>query len=170
MKQIYKYFFLLLIGVFSDVACHAQKGFHMVDKSIKLDKYQKVVKDTVCNDCVYDNSKGYVPTVYWWVEYNYGEPPPDDLELVKSYLTHGFPDTIRGWVVKDTLHWAATGDCAFISMDLIQTCINKINSKLPVYIETMTINIPGCGGKEQFSIKIYTTDEEVKRRRNEISK
>lgn len=156
---------LLLCAVF----CQGQRGYQFVDKSMSLDKYQRVVKDTVCNTCVYENDKGYVPTVYYWVEYYYGEPPPEYMELVKSFLTHGFPDTIRGWIVKDTLQMSFGGDCAYLCMDLIQTCTNKINSLLPVYVERMAISIPGCGGsKEEFSIRIWTTDEEVKRRTSAI--
>lgn len=117
-----------------------------------------------------DFHDGSTPGMYYVVKYDYGQGPPEFLELVKSFLTHGFPDTIRGWIVAQNELINTSGDCAFLCMDLTQTCTNKINSKLPIYVERMDVNL-GCnskpdeyGNSDKFSIEIYSTKEEMERR------
>jgi hypothetical protein len=158
---------ILTIILFS-WAVTAQKGTTYVRvgyKSLVGNEFEKIVGKKYI-----DWKDGTVAGKYYIVEYDYGEPPPDYIELTRSYLTHGFPDTIRGWVVSDTGRLSISGDCFYESFDLIERCINKVNSRLPMYIERMSISIPGCSGNSEFSIKIRTTEEEYKRRDAEILK
>ena len=154
---------LLLLVMLLPLVVSAQHGYMFASKDYGVGKYEKIIKDTLCQDCVSDKN-GFVPTIYSWVEYDYGEAHPMYFDLVRSYLTHSFPDTIRGWVVTIKPGIEYNGDCYYGEFDLTSTCINKINSFLPFYVERMSISIPGCNEEEQFSIRIWITKEEMKRR------
>jgi len=91
---------ILILLLFS-IACNGQKGisYSSVDfTSLFTNKYEKIIgiKWVDFNDCSQ-------PGLYYVIKYDYGETPPEYMELVRSYFTKGFPDTIRGWEVKDSL-------------------------------------------------------------------
>lgn len=149
---------MIAVALFLSLTAIGQKGVTYVRvgyKSLVDKKFEKIVgKEWV------DFKDGSNPGMYYKVEYDYGEPPPHYHELVKSFYNHGFPDTIRGWVVDKQKEFNMDGDYPFLSFDLIQTCTNKINSHLDVYVETMSIDM----GPNGFNIRIFCRDEEMERR------
>ena len=151
---------IFILSIFLCVPAISQSGYSWIAIGSKLDEYTKIVKDSICNTCVGDGNGNDIPTLYHWCYYNYGEIPPEHIELTKSFLAGKRIDTIRGWRVEFIKRLEMSGDSYFSSWDVKETCLNKINSLLPLYYETFSIS-DGYGG---FNISIDVSKEEANRR------
>lgn len=87
---------ILLLFIFN--SCQCQKGITYVlvgYENLVDSAYEKIL----CQEYV-DFKDGSKPGMYNVVEYDYGEPPPDQFEIAKSFLTN--ESICRGWEIKFT--------------------------------------------------------------------
>jgi hypothetical protein len=87
---------LLLAACMSGNGQRVTYGFVQIGDEIS--GHERIIKDTICGDCVFDYKKGNIPTKYHWVEYRIFEPP-GYFEIMKWYWTK-FPKTYNGWAIE----------------------------------------------------------------------
>lgn len=122
-----KYLIVILI-LLACAVTHAQKGITYWLDSSGAKPYEKITGKRVWT---YSGSHSHGgkeiqdSAWYWEVEYDYGEPPPEHWELVRSYLNGKLVDTIRQWRVEMKLTFSASGDWAMGAYDVISDRLYK---------------------------------------------
>lgn len=143
-------YIILIILLASAWSVRGQAYYQMVQAGSELDKYEKYVKDTLCLNCVFDSKTNkYIPTVYWWVEVNYGFPPPDSEEVLRYILGCG-GSTIKGWKLKTkedaNIHGWTEGVYLYT--------ITATNLNAPFYSKTYEYELLYSYGHQDYDLKI----------------
>ena len=148
MRQLILLLLLLLLIVFN---CRSQKGVTNVRvgyENLVNPRYERIIgqKWIECDSCG-------EPGMYYIVEYDYGEPPPDSWEILTSLVTG--KNDIRGWeICFERVVDTGAGDAGFVIFD-----VKMENKKSTFYLPFYTCRCSIFFSDDDIHLQITIKDD-----------